>query len=83
MEPSAVADPISPLLAVDGLRSGFGGKPILQGIDLAIHAREITAVMGRNGVGKSTLERFRLWRIRSSLECRAVLSGWNRKSDSI
>ena len=55
MEPSTVADPISPLLAVDGLRSGYGGKPILQGIDLAIHAREITAVIGRNGVGKSTL----------------------------
>jgi branched-chain amino acid transport system ATP-binding protein len=46
-----------PLLSVDGLRAGYGGKPVLQGIDLAVRPDEIVAVIGRNGVGKSTLIR--------------------------
>ena len=28
---------------------------MLQGVDLSVRDREITAVIGRNGVGKSTL----------------------------
>ena len=47
-------DPKS-LLTIDGLRSGYGGKPVLQGVDLSVRDREVTAVIGRNGVGKSTL----------------------------
>lgn len=43
------------LLSVTNLRSGYGGKPVLQGIDLDVREGEITAVIGRNGVGKSTL----------------------------
>ena len=43
------------LLTIAGLRAGYGGKPVLQGVDLAIPRGEITAVIGRNGVGKSTL----------------------------
>ena len=45
------------LLRIRELRGGYGGKPVLQGIDLDIRAGEITAVIGRNGVGKSTLMR--------------------------
>ena len=44
-----------PLLSVYGLRCGYGGKPVLQGVDLDVGAGEIVAVIGRNGVGKSTL----------------------------
>jgi urea ABC transporter ATP-binding protein UrtE len=47
-------DPKS-LLTIEGLRSGYGGKPVLQGVDLSVRDREVTAVIGRNGVGKSTL----------------------------
>lgn len=45
----------APLLSVHGLRCGYGGKPVLQGIDLEVRPGEIVAVIGRNGVGKSTL----------------------------
>jgi urea ABC transporter ATP-binding protein UrtE len=43
------------LLSIEGLRGGYGGKPVLQGVDLDVRDREVTAVIGRNGVGKSTL----------------------------
>ena len=45
------------LLSAHGLRNGYGGKPVLQGIDIEVRAGEIIAVIGRNGVGKSTLMR--------------------------
>ncbi len=43
------------LLDIKALRAGYGGKPVLQGIDLSVSKGEIVAVIGRNGVGKSTL----------------------------
>jgi len=43
------------LLSADGLRAGYGGKPVLQGVDINVRAGEIVAIIGRNGVGKSTL----------------------------
>ena len=46
-----------PLLSISGLRAGYGGETVLQGVDLTIGRGEIVAVVGRNGVGKSTLMR--------------------------
>jgi urea ABC transporter ATP-binding protein UrtE len=43
------------ILSTLTLRSGYGGKPVLQGIDMDVREGEIVAVIGRNGVGKSTL----------------------------
>jgi branched-chain amino acid transport system ATP-binding protein len=46
-----------PLLAVSGLRAGYGATEILRGIDLTVGRGEIVAVLGANGAGKSTLNR--------------------------
>jgi branched-chain amino acid transport system ATP-binding protein len=46
-----------PLLAVQGLRAGYGEVEVLRGIDLDVGTGEIVAVLGSNGVGKSTLNR--------------------------
>jgi urea ABC transporter ATP-binding protein UrtE len=43
------------LLAVQGLHAGYGRTPILHGIDFRVGQGEIVAIVGRNGVGKSTL----------------------------
>jgi branched-chain amino acid transport system ATP-binding protein len=47
----------SPLLAVRGLSAGYGRTEVLRSVDLVADAGEIVAVLGSNGVGKSTLNR--------------------------
>ena len=46
-----------PLLEVRELRAGYGDVDVLRGIDLEVQPGEIVAVLGSNGVGKSTLNR--------------------------
>jgi urea ABC transporter ATP-binding protein UrtE len=43
------------ILSVRGLHGGYGRTPILHGIDFQVGQGEIVAIVGRNGVGKSTL----------------------------
>jgi branched-chain amino acid transport system ATP-binding protein len=43
------------MLEVRSLRAGYGEVVVLHGIDLEVGEREIVAVLGSNGVGKSTL----------------------------
>ena len=54
------------LLEVASARTGYGSSPIIQGVDMAIARGEIVTLIGRNGVGKSTMMRcligqLRLW----------------------
>ncbi len=43
------------MLEVTGLHAGYGATEILRGIDMAVQPGEIVAVLGSNGVGKTTL----------------------------
>lgn len=44
-------------LAAQNLRVGYGETPVIDGLDVAVHDRQITTVIGPNGCGKSTLLR--------------------------
>jgi branched-chain amino acid transport system ATP-binding protein len=45
------------LLALDNVQVRMGSQPILRGISLVVPAGGIVAVLGRNGVGKTTMMR--------------------------
>ena len=47
----------APLLEVRGLHGGYSGSPVLFDIDLHVDAAEIVGLIGRNGMGKTTLVR--------------------------
>ncbi|MFO7758895.1 MAG: urea ABC transporter ATP-binding subunit UrtE [Roseovarius sp.] len=43
------------MLNVSNLRAAYGQSEVLHGLDLAVEPGEIVAIMGRNGMGKTTL----------------------------
>jgi branched-chain amino acid transport system ATP-binding protein len=43
-----------PLLSCRGLEAGYGASQVLFGLDFDIRAGEVVALLGRNGMGKST-----------------------------
>lgn len=47
--------PISDALVVHQCVAGYGGVPVLQGLDFSVGAGEVFGLLGRNGSGRSTL----------------------------
>ena len=79
------------LLSVKNLTAAYGPVPALFGVDLEVAAGEVVALMGRNGMGKTTTvkaicrmissQASCALRIRHSIRCqairsRALASGW-------
>ncbi len=53
------------MLEVKDLRASYGGSLVLQGVDMAVLKGHIVAIMGRNGMGKTTLMRSMVGLIKS------------------
>jgi ABC transport system ATP-binding/permease protein len=47
--------PPAPILALRGVSVTFGGRPLVEGVDLAVGRGDKAVLVGRNGAGKSTL----------------------------
>jgi len=46
-----------PVLAIENVHTNYGASQVLHGISLEVKPGEIVGIMGRNGVGKTTLMR--------------------------
>jgi ABC-type branched-subunit amino acid transport system ATPase component len=53
--PTSSAERPDPLLVVEGLVAGYGGAPIVHGVDVSLGPGEVATIVGPNGAGKSTL----------------------------
>ncbi len=63
VEPPAVGRPprrLAGSLALSGVTFGYGGRPVLAGLDLTIREGEFVGIVGPSGSGKSTLIRLLL-----------------------
>ena len=45
----------APVLTVEDLHVRYGGSHVLQGVSFDVPAKGVTALLGRNGVGKTTM----------------------------
>lgn len=55
-----MASETKPLISATGICLAFGQRELLSHVDIAVHPREIVALIGPNGSGKSTLARILL-----------------------
>ena len=47
----------APILEASGIHAWYGSSHVLHGVDIAVHPGETVGLLGRNGMGKSTLIR--------------------------
>jgi branched-chain amino acid transport system ATP-binding protein len=52
-----VSTPDSPVLEVQGVHTYYGESHVLHGVDLSVRRGQLVALLGRNGVGKTTTVR--------------------------
>ena len=45
---------MSALLTIENLNAGYGGVPVVRGLDLTVNEGEVVALLGPNGAGKTT-----------------------------
>ncbi|WP_313462974.1 ATP-binding cassette domain-containing protein, partial [Achromobacter sp.] len=45
------------MLTIESAQSGYGASQVLFGVDLQIGAGQVVTLLGRNGMGKTTLLR--------------------------
>ena len=51
VESAAAAEP---LLEIEGLTAGYGGRPVVYDLDLRVGRGEVVVILGANGAGKTT-----------------------------
>ncbi len=57
VRPEALPVSTKPILELAQVRAGYAGSQILTDVDLVVHEGEAVALLGRNGVGKTTMLR--------------------------
>lgn len=71
-----------PILEVDGVGRSFRGRVVLRSAGLRVRPGRITALLGRNGVGKTTLFRIAIGRVRAEYG-RVLYAGTYRPRPSL
>ena len=64
------------VLEAQGIRKSFGRRRVLAGVDLAVPAGDMVAVVGENGSGKSTLLRILAGDLRPTRAASGRQAGW-------
>jgi len=52
--PSSVAPKVETVLSTDQLVKIYGGRAVVDGVNMHVHANEIVGLLGPNGAGKTT-----------------------------
>jgi iron complex transport system ATP-binding protein len=73
---------MEPILKAFGVTFAYGDVPVLRGVDLAMSAGKIVALLGPNGSGKSTLIKVLMGHLRGAGKIEwdgKAISGWGRR----